>query len=225
MTAANLPAGQGAAEAAVECCAALARSGGRAARAEAVGAVSAAYGRPARLTVRELGGLFDLVLPEHRVKLFGETPKVVWQVAVVVDRMNNLPSVEEACCLMLVRQRYQDWLRLASGGLSASERREGIVEWSAACGAGAGRAEHAPGRGIDPRAVAAHTHVDMRELRPPGLPDESDNVACGDARVRRYAHTSLTQVAELDLIAVVAANDDPIAAVLAGERRLVRGPR
>ena len=118
-------AGQGAAAAAADCCAALALSGGRAARAEAVGALSAAYGRLARLTVRELGGLFDLGLPEHRVKLFGQTPQVVWQAVVVVDRMSNLPSVEEACCLRLVRQRYQDWLRLTRGGLEGSERQAG----------------------------------------------------------------------------------------------------
>ena len=132
-------AGQGAAEAAALCCATLAEAGGRAARAEAVGAVTAAYGRLVRLTVKELGGLFDLVLPEHRAKQFGETPNVVWQAAVIVDRMNNPPSVEESCCFRLVKQRYQDWLRLGGEELGDGARRRGVAEWSAACGVLANR--------------------------------------------------------------------------------------
>jgi hypothetical protein len=47
------------------------------------------------------------------------------QAAVIVDRMNNPPSVEESCCLRLVRQRYQDWLRL--GGRAWATTRGGGV--------------------------------------------------------------------------------------------------
>ena len=79
-------AGHAAVQRAASCAARAVRSGGVAARAEAVQAATEAYRVLARLTAETLGGVFGELPSRRQVCAFGEPPRPKWPRAVDFDR-------------------------------------------------------------------------------------------------------------------------------------------